>query len=312
MLQTMLDWHLAGVGELLFNQMLSISHELQCKQHHEKQKIFLERHQLSSPFYSLSLSISLSLIPDISHAAIIRSLVAAHSANCANAQAQNPYVLDGLALLCDAQWNAGLRKFDPSLRTWVNLAENGMDVALPSFGSFLEDEQCVFFNRKSTRGVYITTNCYADAYLSNQWQIDIICVPTMENVNSDAGFLIATGLPDNSYHYGWWMRPTPRLMTRNYANETTLVSSPVKVALSVRPSPTNSLYVQFFKNGELFLTQKNWFGKEYSKLGRILWWDGGGRGFNMKLYCFRIYNRALTDEEIRANYAIDKERFGIQ
>lgn len=29
------------------------------------------------------------------------------------------------------------------------------------------------------------------------------------------------------------------------------------------------------------------------------------------IYCIRIYNRALTDEERAFNYTIDKERFGL-
>lgn len=28
-------------------------------------------------------------------------------------------------------------------------------------------------------------------------------------------------------------------------------------------------------------------------------------------YCFRVYNRTLTDEEIAHNYAVDKERFNL-
>lgn len=33
---------------------------------------------------------------------------------------------------------------------------------------------------------------------------------------------------------------------------------------------------------------------------------------NGKVYSVRIYNRALTDEEVAHNYEIDKERFGIE
>ena len=32
---------------------------------------------------------------------------------------------------------------------------------------------------------------------------------------------------------------------------------------------------------------------------------------NFEVYSVRIYNRALTDEEISQNYNVDKERFGI-
>ena len=34
--------------------------------------------------------------------------------------------------------------------------------------------------------------------------------------------------------------------------------------------------------------------------------------FNMKVYSVRIYNRCLTEEEIKHNYEIDKARFGIK
>ncbi len=42
--------------------------------------------------------------------------------------------------------------------------------------------------------------------------------------------------------------------------------------------------------------------------------DGTGGSearFNMKVYSVRIYNRCLTEDEIKHNYEIDKARFGI-
>lgn len=45
----------------------------------------------------------------------------------------------------------------------------------------------------------------------------------------------------------------------------------------------------------------------------------GGRGartsneiVNMNVYCFRVYNRALTSAEIAYNRAVDETRFNIQ
>lgn len=37
----------------------------------------------------------------------------------------------------------------------------------------------------------------------------------------------------------------------------------------------------------------------------------GNYPFYGKIYCIRLYNRALTESEVAANYAIDKERFGV-
>ena len=36
------------------------------------------------------------------------------------------------------------------------------------------------------------------------------------------------------------------------------------------------------------------------------------QGAKMEVYAVRVYNRALTEEEIRQNYEIDKVRFNIQ
>ena len=33
---------------------------------------------------------------------------------------------------------------------------------------------------------------------------------------------------------------------------------------------------------------------------------------NMNIYCFRVYNRALTSAEIAYNRAVDEARFNIQ
>ena len=32
---------------------------------------------------------------------------------------------------------------------------------------------------------------------------------------------------------------------------------------------------------------------------------------NASIYCIRIYSRPLTDNEIKHNFSIDKERFGL-
>ena len=38
---------------------------------------------------------------------------------------------------------------------------------------------------------------------------------------------------------------------------------------------------------------------------------GGGRGITGELCCARIYNRVISDQDIAANYAIDKARFNL-
>jgi hypothetical protein len=39
--------------------------------------------------------------------------------------------------------------------------------------------------------------------------------------------------------------------------------------------------------------------------------SGNSPNANQRIYCTRIYSRALTSAEIAANYAIDKARFNL-
>ena len=40
--------------------------------------------------------------------------------------------------------------------------------------------------------------------------------------------------------------------------------------------------------------------------------ENGGAAFQGSIYAIRVYNRALTADEMKQNYLVDKERFGIQ
>ena len=42
------------------------------------------------------------------------------------------------------------------------------------------------------------------------------------------------------------------------------------------------------------------------------WHNSNGYYSNQNVYAMRVYNRALTEDEIRQNYEIDKVRFNIQ
>ena len=47
-----------------------------------------------------------------------------------------------------------------------------------------------------------------------------------------------------------------------------------------------------------------------SQIGDAIRYIGGGAGDKLNVYSVRIYNRALTAEEIAYNAQIDRERFG--
>lgn len=47
------------------------------------------------------------------------------------------------------------------------------------------------------------------------------------------------------------------------------------------------------------------------QIGRSAQWNNENRTINGIIYAVRVYNRALTDDEIKENYELDKYRFGI-
>ena len=47
------------------------------------------------------------------------------------------------------------------------------------------------------------------------------------------------------------------------------------------------------------------------QLGRGWQWGNQNRTLNGIIYSVRIYNRVLSDDEIKQNYEVDKKRFNI-
>ncbi len=47
-------------------------------------------------------------------------------------------------------------------------------------------------------------------------------------------------------------------------------------------------------------------------IGGYAWSSIASRNHRGMLYCIRIYNRALSTDELDFNYSVDKERFGLR
>lgn len=214
------------------------------------------------------------------------------------------YVQDGLVTLFDAIENVGWGIHDETVRKVENLVPGNTAWEIPSFVSFAADENGLYFHRAEAVRYNMPQTCFATAKGAPNWQMDVVCMPLMLDIYGDSGFIVASG------GLGWWMRPLPALRTRNMAEEVPIVTSQEKVSLSVRPAPSDSTYVEFYKNNLLFVSQKATVGS-IPAFNVLEFYANGARGFDMKLYCIRVYNRALTAEEIAHNYAIDKERFGL-
>lgn len=70
--------------------------------------------------------------------------------------------------------------------------------------------------------------------------------------------------------------------------------------------------LKYYIDGILMWTQKTYSDSTGDSVGYFANNRYGGRGLDANYYVVRIYNRVLTESEIMHNYAIDKERFGLQ
>ena len=213
------------------------------------------------------------------------------------------YVQDGLIAMWDGIENAGWGVHDPNATVWTNLIEGNDTLPMRANWSFRDNS--VYIARRNSVNTNIPSACFRTAYQAEKWHAEMALYAEMTDINSDAGFIIY------NQKFGLWMKPTPILTTRNVANQVTLCSSPSGINFGIRVSSEDSHYVEFFKNGSLFVRQQAWGGTDVGPLSSIAPTQNPSCGFDMRIYSWRIYSRALTAEEIAHNYAIDKERFNL-
>lgn len=72
---------------------------------------------------------------------------------------------------------------------------------------------------------------------------------------------------------------------------------------------TSKIYLNNNYENKQTVEPMKYSGMNYISIGN---YGNSNRFFNGNIYVIRMYNRALTDEEIAHNYEIDKSRFGIE
>lgn len=227
----------------------------------------------------------------------------------------NPYVTDGLVAMYDGIWNSGLGKHDANTRVWKNLATNLWD---GSIGSGVKvGDNCMAFN-----GIRNSTNAVAvgNAWFGKPTSITIEACFARDNKGSQSLEVVCGGWEGVS-------RPGMVLYlvtSKGLGAETVVVSqsrlfncigqSAPFLAQSITAT-LDDAYFRVYHNGQM--------SRQMS--GGTLDWSGSAAPFYIgcdffnpteshmhgRVFNVRVYSRALTDEEIAANYAVDKVRFNL-
>lgn len=200
---------------------------------------------------------------------------------------ENPYITDGLVAMWDGEWNAGWGKHDPSAINCVGLV-GGFELA----GNVLSPNSFCCTDNK----VFNLDNAFT------QFTIESI------KKNGDpigGGVYLCNGSNDRFSIDG---------VGESYGNCRVRYwnGSSVAAAYPYSKSVWGAVTVSF--DGKNFQSHLNAVGRtpsaaveEELNVIRIV----AAKTVRLPFHSIRVYNRALTAEEIAYNYKIDKQRFGL-
>ena len=202
------------------------------------------------------------------------------------------YVTDGLMAMLDGEDNAGTGVHDPNAQTWVDLSGNGADVPVASYlGSQLTGWNDKSLQAKACNNVPFAKSCsdYVTIEIcakhNNQYQ----CL-----FNSGDGLKKMVAVKNNTIQF------------YNKSNCNYAIDSDRFQAAAVHSPNVDAPSV--FTNGvSATRTASDSWGVNSSPtcLGR----GADSYSFTGEYYAIRLYNRALTAEELAANARIDAIRF---
>ena len=243
----------------------------------------------------------------------------------------NGYVQNGLLLLYDAISNTGTTR-STSTTTWKNLVSNSYNGTITS-GTWGTNYLSLGVSSKVDTGINLV-NTFT---LSDNTTYEIVMkANSWPNTDTQYG---NTGIIFGMVHYGGygviWTRSTTEsnalifgskrkntgdLMSMVYGTEkVSAPSSVLSYSLVDDNTSTNKMY--WYNNGNLLSSSSSITGQSYDiflddkiiGINKYGVYGGSyvGTGLSMNVYSARLYNRALTEEEIYHNYLVDKERFGL-
>lgn len=250
------------------------------------------------------------------------------------------YVASGLMDMWDGIDNVGVGRHDSSSTTWKNLA-GGVDAILTGVGSF-DDNSLVCAGGERTDSMTIPgAVAQTAAYGAETKTVEVAFKLTSkwgyEHTNQTKGPQFVLGLRRGSDSYRRGSIGFPNQSTSNYSVFT--VNPGGSTASAIRMSSGNFLNracsVSFYDpNGlastanqpsELYINgiTESYIAGGIGCNGRVssTWGTGfGGHAGSLNtgwyamsghIYCVRIYNRKLSEEERLHNWKVDKVRFGI-
>lgn len=223
------------------------------------------------------------------------------------------YVQDGLAMMYDGEWNAGVGTHDGNALTWTDISGNGRDLT-QGWGDVTWEDKCLV----SCTGVLYSLDV---GFPANDGKSDrtIEIVSGGTNIGSQRCHL--TIHPRNSAktwglgHYRWGDSLTIRT-GYSFSSGNGGITVP-----DIADAHKNMVACKtvILEGGQCTLVVDGARSGPFDRMNYTSMALGIGNTImplaeateTARIYVVRIYDRILSDEEILRNYMIDKARFGL-
>lgn len=236
-----------------------------------------------------------------------------------------PYVQDGLVAMWDGIWNVGYDMHDNSSETWADLTGNGNDAVIFKSEAYVKDEPFddIAARMDGTFSFRFAPSSELIRALQGSCTVEILCAlgiyPVVDstpyisvggysmsimNINGNPNTGKARPFINNEVQFSGGSDGQRPFLSRAFVKQmdgTTATCSWYKRG-AFDKSETRTFQKGTPSTGYLFGAA----GKQFF-MGKAQWWDSGEDGY---AYGMRVYDRALSADEIAYNYSIDAERFG--
>jgi hypothetical protein len=240
------------------------------------------------------------------------------------------YIQDGLIAIWDAKDNAGFGEHDPYSFTVVNLADTAVaDIVLPPDRWDIADNSIIATTNRGIIVSYPSQTWYEEVMMGGDgWTAEIVCnAKTKVSASANNNILSiaqACGFRwlgyskndlfnfDASNQFNGVGTKGDRTDFYAYDPRLSLHSFSEVVSLGQFTKMRIDDKMRMISKGGLTGTQYYWASRNKISIGCTFEGDSNlSQGKGWEWGCVRIYNRALTTEEVDHNYMVDKMRFGL-
>ena len=267
------------------------------------------------------------LVAGIAISAPVRSMLAARSAiNAAPSEKWvNPYITDGLIAMWDGEWNAGPGKHDENATVWKDLVGT-RDLVVRAGCGFNENSLICSSERTTNDAAGNTMPMTGSQIMTVEICYNATGYYVWRNESLfSAGTFSAYGVKMLKSGYSGLVVWQDKRETDLYMGGTDInITGLRQVQIVFNPESYQSVLVgKVHKNGieynmdvkkaetgsgTICMRGIHVFGAANANGSPSSKDDLSMYGY---VYAIRLYSRALTEEELAANYAIDKERFNL-